>query len=33
MKEKTQERAGDFPVLGDKVWFRNIKLISVGGSL
>jgi hypothetical protein len=26
MKEKTQERAGDFQVLGDKVWFRNIKI-------
>jgi hypothetical protein len=26
MKEKTQEGAGDFQVLGDKVWFRNIKI-------
>ena len=34
MKEKTQERAGDFQVLGDKVWFRNIKIRHLpGGSL
>jgi len=34
MKEKTQERAGDFQLLGDKVWFRNIKIRQLpGGSL